>query len=477
VPCRYHFKVEWYQTLSKACYDCPYNLTDCYRPDCIPGDGVQRPVIAVNKIIPGPSVEVCFGDEIVIDVENGMSEDTVTLHWHGHSQWMSAHMDGVPMVTQCPIQPRTTFRYNYLASTPGTHFWHSHTGTQRGDGVFGPLVVRVSPERDVHRGLYDEDLVEHTLVVLDWVHDTGVSSMTRHHHSSGTNKPPTLQINGKGLYRAFPPASFTVKQGLRYRFRLINAGVLNCPIQLSIDNHSMTAISTDGIDIVPVKVDSLVSYAGERWDFILTADRPIGNYWMRFRGLMDCDQRFTSAHQVAVLRYMGSDPAHNPPGEVSYEAAAELQNILNPLNARLDETSLTPPELSAANRMGDPSLKPIPDNRIVLPFDFNPIDNAHFHKHNLYGYNQVERASERVMTPQLNGVSLKMPSSPLLSQHGDLDPATMCNLTTRDQRQRMLQQCNGTYCECTAFIELQLNQVVELVLIDLGGYCCMSFIP
>lgn len=56
--CEYHFKMEWYYTMSKACYNCPSNITDCYRPDCVPADGVQRPVIVVNRSLPGPSIQV-----------------------------------------------------------------------------------------------------------------------------------------------------------------------------------------------------------------------------------------------------------------------------------------------------------------------------------------------------------------------------------------------------------------------------------
>lgn len=56
--CEYHFKVEWYYTMSKACYDCPYNMTDCYRPDCVPADGVAKPIIVINRSLPGPSIQV-----------------------------------------------------------------------------------------------------------------------------------------------------------------------------------------------------------------------------------------------------------------------------------------------------------------------------------------------------------------------------------------------------------------------------------
>lgn len=56
--CRYNFKIEWYQTMSRACYDCPQNITDCYRPDCITADGISRSILAINKQMPGPGIEV-----------------------------------------------------------------------------------------------------------------------------------------------------------------------------------------------------------------------------------------------------------------------------------------------------------------------------------------------------------------------------------------------------------------------------------
>lgn len=56
--CYYHFSMEWYQTMSKACYNCPYNKSDCSRKDCIPADGMNRALNVINRKMPGPSVEV-----------------------------------------------------------------------------------------------------------------------------------------------------------------------------------------------------------------------------------------------------------------------------------------------------------------------------------------------------------------------------------------------------------------------------------
>lgn len=57
--CRYHFSLEWYDILSKACYDCPNNPDDCFRPDCVPGDGIKRAILVVNRKLPGPAIHVC----------------------------------------------------------------------------------------------------------------------------------------------------------------------------------------------------------------------------------------------------------------------------------------------------------------------------------------------------------------------------------------------------------------------------------
>lgn len=40
-------------------------------------------------------------------------------------------------------------------------------------------------------------------------------------------------------------------QGRKYRFRLINAGYLNCPIEISIDKHNLTVFNSDGNDFIP----------------------------------------------------------------------------------------------------------------------------------------------------------------------------------------------------------------------------------
>ena len=42
-------------------------------------------------------------------------------------------------------------------------------------------------------------------------------------------------------------------------------------------------------------------FAGERYDFVITADQPVGAYWIQLRGLGECGIK--RAQQLAILRY------------------------------------------------------------------------------------------------------------------------------------------------------------------------------
>lgn len=58
-------------------------------------------------------------------------------------------------------------------------------------------------------------------------------------------------------------AEFVVKEGHRYRFRMINACAMTCPIHLSVEGHKLKVIAMDGENIKPVVVDSIVSLSGK----------------------------------------------------------------------------------------------------------------------------------------------------------------------------------------------------------------------
>jgi FtsP/CotA-like multicopper oxidase with cupredoxin domain len=185
----------------RACGECGKvngNASDCFRPQCITADGLQRGVMSINRQIPGPAIHVCQNDRIVVDVANMMAGTTSTIHWHGFHQRESPWMDGVPFITQCPIDFATTFRYSFNASEAGTQFFHSHTGHHKVNGHYGGLVVRRPNAEDPNRSLYDHDLKEHLIIASDWMDNFGEMFTPGLPTHKDNLMPTSFLINGRG---------------------------------------------------------------------------------------------------------------------------------------------------------------------------------------------------------------------------------------------------------------------------------------
>ena len=53
-------------------------------------------------MLPGPAIQVCKGDSILVTVENSLHTfEGTSIHWHGLKQKGTPQMDGVAMITQC----------------------------------------------------------------------------------------------------------------------------------------------------------------------------------------------------------------------------------------------------------------------------------------------------------------------------------------------------------------------------------------
>uniref|UniRef100_K1Q1L5 Laccase-1 n=1 Tax=Magallana gigas TaxID=29159 RepID=K1Q1L5_MAGGI len=129
-----------------------YDVTNTSNADPVPkeniitGDGweMRRLLVVANQSLPGPDIIVYEGQTVIIHVKNHLHSDTVTIHWHGLHQSGTPFMDGVPFVSQCPIESGQTFTYKFKAYPPGTFWYHSHVGSQRVDGLLGAFVTVAS---------------------------------------------------------------------------------------------------------------------------------------------------------------------------------------------------------------------------------------------------------------------------------------------------------------------------------------------
>lgn len=127
--------------------------------------------MSINRQFTGPTINVCLGDSIHVDVTNLMSETGAALHWHGFLQRNTQYSDGVPFITQCPIQFNSKFRYSFVADKAGTFFYRGHDGNHEANGQYGAIVVRENKRNDPNARLYDQDLVNHVIVISDWATD------------------------------------------------------------------------------------------------------------------------------------------------------------------------------------------------------------------------------------------------------------------------------------------------------------------
>jgi FtsP/CotA-like multicopper oxidase with cupredoxin domain len=108
------------------------------------GDATVR-MLAYNGSIPGPTLRVREGSELVVNVANE-TELEATVHWHGLR--LDNRFDGTHE-TQAPIPIGGTFTYRIEFPDPGVYWYHPHIREDYGQemGLYGNiLVVPTDPE-------------------------------------------------------------------------------------------------------------------------------------------------------------------------------------------------------------------------------------------------------------------------------------------------------------------------------------------
>ena len=146
-----------------------WNITSEYRAP----DGVRKKVYLINGQFPGPLIECRTGDRLTIHVTNNLDgpEDRVSIHWHGLNMRGANAMDGASAFTQCSTPPNKSFTYDFEidSESRGTFWYHAHSDVQRGDGMYGGLVVHDAKDRgrDLTSYTYEKEVL---LLIGDWYH-------------------------------------------------------------------------------------------------------------------------------------------------------------------------------------------------------------------------------------------------------------------------------------------------------------------
>jgi len=219
---------------------------------------------AYNHQIPGPRLVLTEGDHVRINFHNHLPEST-TVHWHGLI--VPNGMDGPARITQRPVEPGESFKYEFTVGQSGTYFYHSHDHSDRQQalGLYGAIVITpkdasAEPQADV----------EYVLQLQEWLQREWLTYPAMLMEGG---LPNYFTINGKA-YPSTDMIRMRVGQTLKVRF----IGSANNFIHpMHIHGGPFQVVAVDG-NILPASArylaDTVNVGPGQRYDVIWTAREP-----------------------------------------------------------------------------------------------------------------------------------------------------------------------------------------------------------
>ncbi|KAI0477231.1 Cupredoxin [Xylariaceae sp. FL0804] len=306
-------------------------------------DGVDIEMLLVNGQFPGPLIEANWGDWLEITVNNNLTSEGVSFHWHGILQQETPWMDGVPGVAQCPIAPGGSFTYKYKPDLYGSSWYHSHWESQYASGLAGPMVVYGPSQVD-----YDIDVGP--VVVGDFFHkyyteiEEGFLAKRVEVTLSDNN-----MINGKNSYEGngAPLASFTFQSGKVHRLRLINPSAFAVE-KISLDGYNFTVFANDFVPLEPYTTDVVTLAPGQRSDVLVDATNaaPTDALWLRAYKSPDCSPSVDGSYlALAGVFFESADRSVAPATAAGPNAYSDYCGN-DDLALTVPSLSLTPPDPS-----------------------------------------------------------------------------------------------------------------------------------
>ena len=139
-----------------------------------------------------------------------------------------------------------------------------------------------------------------------------------------------LLFNGKNINPAGAGGSrlkLTLTPNQKHLVRIINPSVQNS-YTLSLVGHSFQIIATDMVPITPVTVTSLYVGIGQRYDVIINANQPVGNYWLNASFSSGPCGICNNPRPAAIIGYTGA-PNTNPTAAGSVPPDSRCADLRN----------------------------------------------------------------------------------------------------------------------------------------------------
>lgn len=323
--------------------------------------GKTKRAIAVNGQIPMPTLTFTQGDTAEIHVYNELKEST-SLHWHGLI--LPNKEDGVPYLTQMPIEPNTTHVYRFPIVQNGTHWYHSHSGLQEQIGMYGSMILnKRTDDTSFRKGI--DDLPTIPVIISEWT-DYNPNNVHRMLHNA-TDWFAIRKGSTQSYAEAIKEGHFTTKvknefkrmlamdvsdvyydrfflngnvesqlsqfkAGDKVRLRISNAGA-STYFWLNYGGGKFQVVANDGNDVEPTEVDRLIIAVSETYDIVLTI--PEKNKSFAFQA--------TSEDRInRSLLYIGEGERQNmaPLPRLKYFEGMKMMNSMMKMNGDLDDMGM-----------------------------------------------------------------------------------------------------------------------------------------
>jgi len=200
--------------------------------------GREYLMFGYNNQYPGPFIRAKRGSTVHVRVHNEIPFPT-TVHWHGIR--LDQPFDGVPGLSQRPIESGDTFLYEIKVPDAGMFWYHPHVQEeiQQDLGLFGNLLV--TEEED---GARPEPVHREELLVLDDLHMAEDGRLLPY----GLEAPVNAFMGRYGnvmLVNGVADHGISVSRGEVVRFYITNVANAR-PFNVRFANLPVKLIATDG---------------------------------------------------------------------------------------------------------------------------------------------------------------------------------------------------------------------------------------
>ncbi len=323
--------------------------------------GKSKRAIAVNGQIPMPTLEFTEGDTAEIHVHNALKEST-SLHWHG--LFLPNKEDGVPYLTQLPIEPNTTHVYRFPIIQNGTHWYHSHSGLQEQIGMYGSMILNKKPaDKTFRKGI--DDLPTIPVIISEWT-DYNPNNIHRMLHNATdwfAIKKRATQSYAEAIREGHFSTKVTnefkrmlamdvsdvfydrfllngnvesqlsqFKAGDKVRLRISNGGASSY-FWINYGGGKFQVVANDGNDVDPVEVDRFIIAVSETYDIVVSVPEKNKSFALQA----------TSEDRInRALFYIGEGVKQPilPQPRLKYFEGMKMMNSMMKMNGDLDDMGM-----------------------------------------------------------------------------------------------------------------------------------------